>query len=127
VIIHLRVLLPAPWCGLPVDCERVTHPPRPADRPTWPCSRWGLPSHGSHLPRWWSLTPPFHPYLDRSRRSALCGTVPRVTPGGRYPPPCPVESGLSSTLARRDHPADSSGDQGTPLRRSTLCRCYLRL
>jgi hypothetical protein len=31
-----------------------------------------------------------------TRRSAFCGTVPRVTPGGRYPPPCPVESGLSS-------------------------------
>ena len=24
----------------------------------------------------------------RSRRSALCGAIPRVTPGGRYPPPC---------------------------------------
>ena len=24
------------------------------------CSRWGLPSRDSHLPRWWSLTPPFH-------------------------------------------------------------------
>src|SRR4051794_4019181 len=22
------------------------------------------------------------------RRSVLCGTVPRVTPGGSYPPPC---------------------------------------
>ena len=31
-----------------------------------------------------------------ARRSVFCGTVPRVTPGGRYPPPCPVESGLSS-------------------------------
>jgi hypothetical protein len=31
-----------------------------------------------------------------ARRSAFCGTVPRVAPGGRYPPPCPVESGLSS-------------------------------
>jgi len=30
------------------------------------------------------------------RRSVFCGTVPRVTPGGRYPPPCPVEPGLSS-------------------------------
>jgi hypothetical protein len=29
-------------------------------------------------------------------RSAFCGTVPRVAPGGCYPPPCPVESGLSS-------------------------------
>ena len=41
-------------------------------------------------------------------RFAFCGTVPRVTPGGRYPPPCPVESGLSSTVSRSDHPADSS-------------------
>jgi hypothetical protein len=30
----------------------------------------------------------------------LCGTVPRVTPGGRYPPPCPAESGPSSTTNR---------------------------
>src|SRR6478735_236445 len=32
------------------------------------------------------------------RRFVLCGTVPRVTPGGCWPPPCPVEPGLSSTL-----------------------------
>jgi hypothetical protein len=31
------------------------------------------------------------------RRSVLCGTVPRVSPGGRYPPPCPVVPRLSST------------------------------
>ena len=35
---------------------------------------------------------------SHDRRFALCGTVPRVTPGGRYPPPCPVESGLSSAI-----------------------------
>ena len=29
-------------------------------------------------------------------RSVLCGTVPRVAPGGCYPPPCSAESGLSS-------------------------------
>ncbi len=29
-------------------------------------------------------------------RSVLCGTVPRVTPGGCYPPPCPAEPGRSS-------------------------------
>ena len=34
--------------------------------------------------------------LRRVRRSVLCGTFPRVTPGGCYPPPCPVEPGLSS-------------------------------
>jgi hypothetical protein len=40
------------------------------------------------------------------RRSALCGTVPRVTPGGRYPPPCPVEPGLSSTPGAVPRPPD---------------------
>src|SRR4051812_19235332 len=30
------------------------------------------------------------------RRSVFCGTVPRVSPGGCYPPPCPVEPGPSS-------------------------------
>ncbi len=30
----------------------------------------------------------------------LCGTVPRVTSGGCYPPPCPAESGPSSTSRR---------------------------
>ena len=40
-----------------------------------------------------ALTAPFHPCLcaahvrPRHRRSALCGTFPRVSPGGRYPPP----------------------------------------
>jgi len=30
------------------------------------------------------------------RRSVLCGTFPGLAPGGRYPPPCPAEFGLSS-------------------------------
>src|SRR3972149_3264872 len=30
--------------------------------PIWPCTGRGLPSTGSHLPVWWALTPPFHPY-----------------------------------------------------------------
>ena len=45
------------------------------------------------------------------RRSVLCGTFRRVTPPGRYPAPCPVESGLSSGTSRssgaRGHPANS--------------------
>jgi hypothetical protein len=74
-------------------------------------SKWGLPSHPSHLGCWWSLTPPFHPYLRPlkvpgtssvgQRRSVFCGTVPRVTPGGCCPPPCSAESGLSSTSHSR--------------------------
>src|SRR5690625_3451023 len=50
--------------------------------------------------------------------AARCGgllsvaLIPRVTPGGRYPPPCSVESGLSSAqiskYLQRDRLADSS-------------------
>jgi len=55
-------------------------------RPFWPCSGWGLPSRPSHLGRWWSLTPPFHPYrlAGRNRRPgglfsvALSRGSPRV-------------------------------------------------
>jgi len=45
---------------------RASSPRTPAQArrtaPSWPCSGWGLPSRRSHLRRWWSLTPPFHPY-----------------------------------------------------------------
>ncbi len=37
-----------------------------------------------------------------ARRSVFCGTVPRVTPGGRYPPPCPSEPGRSSAPPGQD-------------------------
>jgi len=37
------------------------------------------------------------PVPEGHRRSALCGTVRRVSPPGCYPAPCPAESGLSST------------------------------
>src|SRR5690606_1313752 len=40
------------------------------------------------------------------RRSVLCGTVPRVTPGGRYPPPCPSEPGRSSAGRSPTRPPD---------------------
>src|SRR5581483_11610467 len=63
----------------------------------------GLPSHPGRPGCWCALTAPFHPYLcgplrrsPRHRRSVLCGTFLRVTPTGRYPAPCPVESGRSS-------------------------------
>ena len=37
-------------------------------------------------------------------RSVLCGTCLRVTPSGRYPPPCPVEPGRSSSHLRDARP-----------------------
>ncbi len=41
-----------------------------------------------------SLTGP--PRLNGHRRYLFCGAFPRVTPGRRYRPPCPLEPGLSS-------------------------------
>src|SRR5207244_4968662 len=75
--------------------------------PAWPCSGWGLP--GRPVTR-----PPVSSYLTvaplplpRTMASSLRtpGVVgglslwhfPRVAPPGRYPAPCPTESGLSST------------------------------
>ncbi len=62
-----------------------------------------------------ALTAPFHPYrpsaaghLERDgpavwlRRCLFCGTFPRLAPGWRYQPPCPVQFGLSSCPAKRN-------------------------
>jgi len=54
--------------------------------------------------RWWALTPPFHLCRHPPSPEAMadtgpcvfCGTVPSLAAGGRYPPLCPVELGLSS-------------------------------
>jgi hypothetical protein len=46
------------------------------------------------------------------RRCRFCGAFPRVTPGRRYRPPCPMEPGLSSRercLFTGDLPAASGG------------------
>jgi len=87
--IHLGLPLPTGSSGLPAGIGRATlgacagRASRPD--PSWPCSRWGLPSHPGHPGCWWALTPPFHPYrrARAPRRSVFCGTVPRVTPGCR--------------------------------------------
>ena len=66
---------------------------------------------GGLLHRRFTLAP------SKSReRFVFCGTVPRVTPGGRYPPPCSSESGLSSAVLarRRDRLADSSSRDHKP-------------
>src|SRR5678815_2630551 len=44
-----------------------------------------------------------------SRRSVLCCTVSGLATGGRYPPPCPVEPGLSSL--RRSPMGAGSGER----------------
>jgi hypothetical protein len=84
--IHLGLSLPAASCGLPASIGRAAlkRSRRKLALPFWPCSRWGLPSHPSRLGCWWSLTPPFHPYLPRLGRGgglfsvALSRGSPRV-------------------------------------------------
>ncbi|VXB45642.1 hypothetical protein ARTHRO9AX_180099 [Arthrobacter sp. 9AX] len=59
----------------------------------------------------------------RPRRSVFCGTGLRVTPSGRYPPPCPAEPGRSSSHLRDARPPgqpirlQSTGDGLLSLRR----------
>jgi len=56
------------------------------------------------------------PSPARNRQSVLCATFPRVPPGGRYPPPCSMEPGLSSTthtaaaITRMARPTANSTD-----------------
>jgi hypothetical protein len=66
--------------------------------PIWPCSDQGLPSRSGRPDRWWSLTPPFHPCLCRTRPSAVFSLLhfPKVAPAEVSSVACPAESGLSS-------------------------------
>ena len=48
----------------------------------------------------WALTPPFHPYWHKPA-VYLCCTIFGVTSTGRYPAPCPVKPGLSSSQTFR--------------------------
>ena len=90
--------------------------------PVWPCSGRGLPCGPCHhdpgglLHHPFTLTPAVKP-----RRSALCGTVSRISPGGCYPPPCPVEPGRSSVRLPATRPS------GRPIRSPECTRHALRL
>ena len=91
----------------------------PSERPTWTSAGnlrtvlLGLASGGVYLAaasprRRCALTAPFQPCRPVTQRRhgrgrcVFCGTVPRVSPGRRYRPPCPVMSGLSSKANLRD-------------------------
>ena len=82
-----------------------------------------------HPIRWCALTAPFHPYLatrrqavPRGRRFTFCGTVPVLANGGRYPPPCPVKPGLSSTRSPRQSRRDRSARSALALYEATRSR-----
>ena len=77
-----RLMRPTRGLGsAPLPRRRL--PARGLRPPIWPCSGWSLPV---------SLRSAACA-VDRHRH---CGTGPRLTAGGRYPPPCAAELGLSS-------------------------------
>ena len=55
--------------------------------------------------RWWSLTPPFHPYPVRGNRRAVCSLwhCPAGRPGGCLPPPLWSRTFSAVVAHRRDH------------------------
>ncbi len=87
-VIHLSGL-PEPWRA---TCKRFCSALHQVGF-TWP------PRHrdaGALLPHHFTLTGLGRCSGPRLRRCHFCGTFPRVSPGRRYRPPCPVMSGLSS-------------------------------
>ena len=73
----------------------------------------------------WALTPPFHPYSGQGpKRSALCGTFPRLAPGGHYPPPClhGARTFLQQQVTPLPATARPSGQAGHITPRSAHCQ-----
>ena len=85
-------------------------------RAFWPCSGWGLPSRPGRPGRWWSLTPPFHPYpgpVDLMGRGGLFSVAlsrgsPRVAVSNHPALRSPDFPRRARCRARRDRPASSS-------------------
>jgi hypothetical protein len=123
-VIHLGLPLPAASCGLPASSggppsnARAGLAPRCGARALMTLLQVGFtepPQSPTTLVVSYTTVSPLPPadaHLARGRRrSVFCGTVPRVTPGRRYRPPCPAEPGPSSAIPanrnRRDRPANS--------------------
>ena len=94
-----------------------------ASSPIWPCYGWGLPCDpcyqrpGALLPHRFTLACA----ASGHRRSILCGTFRRLATPGRYPAPCPVELGLSSSKTSSRHASDPyshapHGHENRPMR-----------
>jgi len=110
--IHLGLPLPAVSCGLPASIGRAAlnrsrrSTPRRVQLPldlapggVYRAAQVTL-SAGGLLHHRFTLT------TGRiRRRSVFCGTIPRVTPGRRYRPPCPTEPGPSSAYRGYRHDA----------------------
>jgi len=106
-IIHLGLPLPAASCGLPASIGRaaLNRSRREPVAPLLTLLRVGFtepPQSPAVLVVSYTTVSPLPP-LARGR-SVFCGTVPRVAPGRRYRPPCPVEPGPSSPGLRPARP-----------------------
>ena len=113
--IHLGLPLPAASCGLPASIGRAALKRSRRKRtptvplPSWPCSGWGLPSRPGRPGRWWSLTPPFHPYLPGPASGRTGAAVcflwhcPAGHPGSVLPTtlPCGARTFLTAHRAAR--------------------------
>ncbi len=111
--IHLGLPSPAGSSDLPAGIGRATLERLRRNRtaaPFWPCSGWGLPSRPGRPGRWWSLTPPFHPY-PIARAVCSLWHCPAGRPGLPLATtlPCGVRTFLDRfERAGRGRPADSS-------------------
>ena len=107
--------MPTASCGLPASIGRAALKRSRRKRtpavplPSWPCSGWGLPSRPGYPGRWWSLTPPFHPYLPGPARGRTGAAVcflwhcPAGHPGSVLPTtlPCGARTFLTAHRAAR--------------------------
>ncbi len=116
--IHLGLPLPTGSCGLPAGIGRAAldRLRRCPEAPSWPCSGWGLPSRSRHRERWWSLTPPFHPYPGSRRGGLFSVALSRGSPlvavdnhPALWSPDFPRRR---TRIRRRGRPADSSAPLG---------------
>ena len=89
-----------------------------------PCTGRGLTSRSCRQDRWWALTPPFHPYLSRLRRSAIrrsvfCVTFRRLSPPLSRERPALRCPDFPRALRARGHPAcgtDCTGPSSLAIR-----------
>src|ERR1700722_15962165 len=107
-VIHLGLPLPAASCGLPASIGRAAldRSRREPLAPLLTLLRVGFtkpPQSPAALVVSYTAVSPL-PRVPDAGRSVFCGTIPRVTPGRRYRPPCPVEPGPSSPGLRPARP-----------------------
>jgi hypothetical protein len=118
-VIHLGLPLPTASCGLPASIGRAAldRSRREPLVPLLTLLRVGFtepPQSPAALVVSYTAVSPLPRVLDAGR-SVFCGTVPRVTPGRRYRPPCPVEPGPSSPgLSPARPPGRLTHAQDTP-------------